>query len=97
MGTRISLEILHGSSCVGEDDRERAENAALEVLDNADVDPKVAYAEFQRQWAKFEDYEALTEAFTGLAKLWVDAENAADLALTEGWHNSAGAACSIYC
>lgn len=93
MGTRISLEILHGSQFVKDDDRERAENAALEVLDNADVDPKLAYAEFQRQWAKFEDYEA----FTGLAKLWVDAENAADIALTEGWHNSAGAACSIYC
>ncbi len=89
MGTRISVNINHGNSSVHADDIERAEKAALEVLAGRDVD--VVFAEFKRQWLEFDDYDLLT----GDARLWVDAEQAANVALTLGWHNPNGAGCSI--
>jgi len=102
MTTQISINILHGSSSVQEDDRERAEAAALAVLESAGVTPTAAYAEFMRQWewlgteeaeaaGKCQDYDDVT----GLAAVWVDAERKADIALTDGWHNENGASCTI--
>lgn len=98
----ISINILHGQSYVTTDDRQRAENAAYSVLDRAGVTAADAYAEFCRQWEQLgrdeaadagiaQDYDNLT----GLAALWVEAEQAADRALTDGWHNPEGAACGI--
>lgn len=91
MGTQISIDIAHGGSNVDADDIHRAETAALAVIAEAGTTPAAAYAEFQRQWAEFDDYELLT----GIAAVWVDAERAADCALTEGWANPDGAHCYI--
>ena len=45
-----------------------------------DVDPSEAYAEYQRQLIEFGSRDQMT----GLALLWIEADAAADLALTEG-------------
>jgi hypothetical protein len=91
MTTRIGIEILHGSASVGDDDRERAEVAALAVCEAAAVSPEAAAAEYRRQYLA----EIEREDMTGLALVWLEAERAADLALTEGWHNPGGASCAI--
>ena len=92
MGTQISLQIIYGGSQVDDDDRERAENAALAVIAAAGTTPEAAYAEFVRQTGEVANYEAMT----GLARVWMDAEVAADCALTETWAKPDGASCAIY-
>lgn len=89
MTTQISINILHGSASVTNEDRERAETAALKVLGS--VEPVAAYAEYQRQWLSLDTEDGMT----GLAALWIEATKAADIALTDDWHNPNGAACSI--
>ncbi len=100
MTAQISINIIHGR--VGEDDKDRAEAAALAVIKRAGTTVQDAFAEFVRQWdwlateeaeeqGKAQDYDDLT----GLAAIWIEAEKAADRALTEGWHNPDGASCSI--
>ncbi len=89
MTSQMSSNICHGTASIIAEDKDRAEAAALTVL--AGVDPVAAYEEFQRQWIELDD----TEAMTGDALLWVKAQEAADIALTEGWHNPAGAGCEI--
>lgn len=98
----ITIEITFGVSEVGEDDRERARAAALKVLDAARIEPSVAYTEFKRQWAYLETDEAIDAGLaqdhthmTGLAALWVRAEEAASVALTEGWARPGEAGCGI--
>ena len=88
--TKISIDIIAGSASVQPEDRERAEAAALRVL--GDADPAEAYDEYQRQFAVLDGIEGMT----GLAALWERAEAAANIALTEGWHNPNGGACTIY-
>ena len=92
MGTQISLEISYGGSQVDDDDRERAENAALAVIAAAGTTAKAAYAEFIRQMAEVDDYEEMA----GLARVWTEAEEAANCALTETWAQPDGASCRIY-
>lgn len=65
----------------------RARIAALKVLGN--VDPGEAAAEYERQVAENPDEPE------GIARLWIDAQHAADLALKEGWHDPNGAGCTI--
>lgn len=89
MTTQIQIEITHGR--VDDEDRERAETAALKVLADAGVTVAQAFGAFKSQWAEFDDYEKMT----GLARIWINAEEAANLALTEGWANSDGAGCAI--
>ncbi len=89
MTMQIRIEITHGNSSVQEDDLDRAEAAALEVLGNRDIE--AVYREFQRQWDVFDSYDEMT----GDAALWVEAEKAANVALTKGWHNPNGAGCGI--
>lgn len=89
MTSQISITITHGSASVTDEDRERAEAAALAVL--GDTDPATAYAEYQRQWIELDSHDGMT----GLAARWVAAQEAADIALTQGWHNPAGAGCEI--
>ncbi len=89
MTSQIRIDILHGSSSVTDEDRERAEAAALAVLGGAN--PALAYDEYQRQFAALDGIEGMT----GAALLWDMAETAANIALTEGWHNPNGAACAI--
>ena len=91
MTTRISIDVLYGNASVADEDRERAENAALAVLASAGVSPAVAAAEYRRQWLEFDDRDKMT----GHAALWIVAERAADVALTEGWANPGGASCVL--
>jgi hypothetical protein len=89
MTTQIYIGITHGTASVTDEDKYRAETAALKVL--GDVDPAVAYAEYLRQ---FEEIDGI-EGMTGLAALWAQAQAKADIALTEGWYNPNGAGCEI--
>lgn len=88
----IAIEWTHGRPSTGADqDEARAATAAEKVLDEAGVDYAEAEAEYQRQWLEVDDQAPMT----GLALVWIKARQAANLALTEGWHNTDGASCSI--
>ncbi len=64
----------------------RAEEAALAVFAAASVKPSDAYRAYQQQWAEFDDEAPMT----GLAQTWIAARDAAEIALTEGWHDTNG-------
>jgi hypothetical protein len=87
----ISLEVTHGSRSVDETDRDRAKRAAAEVCNRAGVIAADAAAEYRRQWEEYDDEAPMT----GLALVWIEARQAADVALTEGWANPEGASCAI--
>ena len=89
---RIGIEWDHGRPVNSDDDKARASAAAEAVLDAAGVDYIEAEAEYQRQWLEFNDESPMT----GRALTWIEARQAADIALTEGWHNPNGAHCSIF-
>ncbi len=88
----IAIEWNHGRPNTGADqDEARASAAAERVLDAAGVNYAEAEAEYQRQWMEFDDESPMT----GLALTWIEARQAADITLTEGWQNTDGASCSI--
>lgn len=89
MTTQISITIIHGTASVTAADKERAEAASLAVLGEAD--PSASYSEYQQQWTILDSEDGMT----GLARLWAAAARAANIALTEGWYDPAGAACEI--
>ena len=87
----IAIDWLHGRPHKGaEDDEARAAAAAEAVLNAAGADYNEAEAEYRRQWVKFDDEDLMT----GLTLVWIEANKAADIALTEGWHKPE-AHCSI--
>lgn len=99
----ISINILYGAAECDADDIDRAKAAALAVLDSKGFAPATAYAAFQAEWAYLEtdaaidaglcqDYDCLRDE---QSVAWVEAERAADIALTEGWARPDGASCSI--
>ena len=89
----IGIEWITGRPHNGaEQDEERAEAAALAVLERHGVTPQEAHGSFMAQWLEFDDRGPMT----GAALAWIEAEQAADLAATEGWHNPDGAHVSIY-
>jgi hypothetical protein len=88
----IAIEWINGRPYTGADqDEARASVAAEKVLNAAGVNYAEAESEYQRQWLEFDDETPMT----GLALTWIKARAAADIALTEGWHNTNGASCSI--
>ncbi|PZU59852.1 MAG: hypothetical protein DI547_05080 [Sphingobium sp.] len=88
----IAIEWTYGRPSKGADqDEARASAAAEKVLDAAGVNYAEAESEYQRQWMEFDDEAPMT----GAALTWIEARQAADIALTEGWHNTGGASCSI--
>jgi len=88
----VSINVILGNAEVTEADTDRARAAAVAVLDAAGATAADAHAEYARQWDEFDDEAPMT----GLARLWVEAGAAANSALTQGWHNPAGAMCTIY-
>lgn len=86
----ISVNIIYGSF-VDETDRDRARAAAEKILSDAGLSADSIFAEFQRQWLEFDDYDLMH----GTALAWVKAEQAANIALTSGWSDPDGAHCSI--
>lgn len=71
----------HGTSQVGQEDIDRAKAAAQKVLDTAGVSAPAAFAAYKAQWAEFDDEDPMT----GPARVWVEARQAADVALTATW------------
>ena len=97
----ISLNIIYGAASVTDEDRERAIAAAYFVLDQHGITVPDAAGEFRAQWQYLGDENAIDvrvqdyEHLTGAAKIWVEAEAAADRALTLGWHDPSGASCAL--
>jgi hypothetical protein len=90
----IGIEWICGRPITGaEQDEGRAEEAACAVFAKAGVNPAEAQREFERQWALLDDYAGMT----GLALVWIQAESAANIAATEGWHNPEGGQVTIQC
>lgn len=85
----MRIEMISGRA--DDDDKARALDAAEAVFTAANVSPAEAYAEFMCQWLATDTRETMH----GLALVWIDAESAADIALTKGWHNPNGASCTI--
>lgn len=89
--SRFSISINMTWGRADAEDKDRAADAAVAVLDAAGIKASDAYAEYQRQWDELDGMEGMT----GLALVWIEAERAADLALTDGWADPNGASCSI--
>lgn len=89
MSVHISINWSFGRPHAGADEDEaRASYAAWLVLGDRALE---AQAEYRRQWEEYDDEEKMT----GLARLFIEAREAADRALTQGWHNPDGAGCEI--
>ena len=89
----IAIEWNNGRPTNGaHEDEARAASAAEKVLDEAGLAYADAESEYRAQWLEFDDEAPMT----GLAKIWINARNAADIALTDGWANPDGASCMIY-
>ena len=92
MTAHIAIDWTHGRPQNGADqDEARAIQAAERVLDAAGADYAAAYDEYQRQWVELDDEDRMT----GLARVWIEAARAADVALTDGWSDPTGAGCTI--
>jgi hypothetical protein len=89
--SQIAVEMIDGARFAGDDDRERAATAAAAYLNRAGIKAALACADYQQQWEEYDDEGAMH----GPALLWIEARQAADIALTEGWADPNGASCSI--
>jgi hypothetical protein len=88
----VGIEWIYGKPHTGaSEDEARAASAAEAVLDEAGVNYAEAQAEYRRKWEAFDDEGPMT----GLALVWIAAVEAANSALTEGWHRPEEASCSI--
>ena len=85
----IAITMISGRA--DEEDADRAKLAAAQFLSDAGVTVTAASAEYRRQWEQFDDEKPMT----GLARIWIDAGRAANLALTEGWADPNGASCNL--
>lgn len=88
--TQINLETQGGTP--REEDIDRAIAAAESVLDAAGVNYELAYSDYLHK----EKYVGNPDEYDGPAALWLKAQSAADIALTQGWHDTEGAHCFIY-
>jgi hypothetical protein len=85
----INVTWTHGGSFANTDDTARAKSAARAALEAAGVwDAEAAFLAYRA--AMMADRE-----LTGYASAWRDAEAAANVAATEGWHDPDGAAVEI--
>lgn len=92
MNTHIAIDWISGRPQRGaEDDERRAIEAAEASLAASGVPATQASADYRRQWLTLGDEARMT----GAALAWIAAGEAANIALTEGWHDPNGAHCSI--
>lgn len=100
--TSIRVDWTHGRPANGADnDETRAIAAAEQVLnafewrkgDPMTVDPIEAQAAYERHISE-EEYNR-SPRDTILIAAWEAAQSAADVALTDGWHDPNGAGCTI--
>lgn len=75
----------HGAHEVDSDDIDRAREAAEAVLASRHVTAETAYAAYKAQWIEHDDETPMT----GDALIWIEARQAADVALTSTWANPA--------
>lgn len=88
----LKIEWTHGRPRTGaEDDEARALAAAKAVFARENVDPADAFEAYESQWAEFDDEGPMT----GLALIWIEARDKADIAATEGWHDPNGAGVTL--
>lgn len=87
----MTLAIIwtHGAPRDPAADEARAIAAAQAVL--GDADPAEAHRAYEQQLAQL----GCDDGMTGLAELWRRAGAAADVALTDGWHDPEGASCTL--
>jgi len=78
--TMAQIQVYTGFGYAGHDDIARAKEAAKRVLGGLAIE---SYTAYQDQSAADIDIDDMT----GLAALFVEATRAADLALTDGWHD----------
>lgn len=88
----LHLDIDSGSRFVGPDDIDRALIAAARVLRDAKADILSCQHEYRRHLKTEQD----DDYAQGEARIWLEARQAADIALTAGWHDPAGASCTLY-
>lgn len=92
MNSRFDIGLSTNGRGVTEEDRDRARDAAVAVLVAAGVEAAYAYEDYLTQMEQYGEHEGMT----GPAAVWVEAERAADRALTQGWADPQGAYCSIH-
>lgn len=73
------------------DDRERATEAAQAVCDKAGATPRQAETAYWAQWQELDDESGMT----GYARVWIEARQAADTALTSTWAKPGNVTCSL--
>lgn len=92
---RISIEWDTGRPQTGADeDERRAAHVAEAILDALNVDYQAAQAAYDAQMDVDHDPDE-NDPQTALARVWSQAQSAANVALTEGWYNPNGAYCTI--
>lgn len=79
----------HGCPSNSTEDEARAIAAAEKVLGS--IDPLAASLAYEAQLDTVDDLSEMT----GLAGLWRDAEQAANVALTQGWHDPDAGSCYL--
>lgn len=87
----IALQVESGARFTDEADRERARSAAAATLNCYGLPAADVAAAYRAQWGEYDDEDRMH----GAALIWIEARQAADLALTEGWASPDGASCSI--
>lgn len=89
MGLKLKIEIDTGARYVTEADIDRARTAAMQKA----AESGITDADAARK--AMTEYEAMVEAGEVGRCAWDDIQSAANIALTEGWHNPEGAYCSV--
>ncbi len=92
MSYEVAISGIQGDryGSVDDADRRRATDAAEAVLRAAGVPAAAAEAAYQAQWQEFDDEDRMT----GAALVWIEARQAADVALTSAW---ADPAAEVFC
>lgn len=89
----LHLDIDSGSRSVEPADIDRALTAAARVLRDARADVLAC----QYEWRRFRRSDCGCDDYAqGEARVWLEAQQAADIALTAGWHDPNGASCTLY-
>ena len=87
----ISISVTgHSAYCADDEDRWRAQEAAENVIRSAGITPAEAYDVYKAQFLALDDEAGMT----GDALIWIEARQAADIALTSTW---ADPAAEVFC
>lgn len=93
MTYHVNIDWLYGCPRDPAADEVRAKAAARRVFDRAGVDGYKAQEDYLAQGGLFGNEAGMT----GLARAWIDARDAANVAATQGWQDPSRAQVSIEC